>query len=256
MAALFGLPLVVMAVGALRPPGAGAFGTPASPSLGSLLRALELVPLGRMAANSLVVAVPAALAGTVCASWAAFAVARSPERIRRRGTGALLLLLMVPPAALWMPRVLLFRELGVLDTYVPLLVPALVGVTPLGALLCLWSFRRVPVELWEAAAVEGAGLFATWRRVALPLTAGTHVAVAVIAFAVSWGAFVEPLLYLSTYRRYTLPLGLRELQQLDPTAWPVMLAGALVATLPVVVGFAFVQRWFVRAHMGAEWLGR
>jgi multiple sugar transport system permease protein len=257
--AAFALPVLYMVAGALRPPGPPprnplrAAWPPTAEAFGT---ALELVPLVRMALNSMLVAIPAAVAGTVCASWVAFAVVRARDRERSRATGALLVLLMVPVFALWLPRFLLFRVFGVLDTYVPLLAPALIGVTPFTALLCLWSFRRVPPQLWEFAELEGASGLQTWWRIGVPLTRGTHLAAAVIAFSVAWGELVEPLLYLVSYELYTLPLGLRELQQLDPTGWPVVLAGASLATLPVVIGFAAVQRWFVVAHEGGRWLGR
>jgi multiple sugar transport system permease protein len=95
-----------------------------------------------------------------------------------------------------------------------------------------------------------------WRRVAMPLVRPVTIAVALLAFIASWGNFLEPLVYLFDADLYTLPLGLRSLSVLDRTNHPVLLAGAVVATAPVVVAFAVAQRYFLHEDRGAGWLGR
>jgi multiple sugar transport system permease protein len=82
------------------------------------------------------------------------------------------------------------------------------------------------------------------------------VAVGVLAFVFTWSNFLDPLIYLYDERLYTLPLGLRSLSALDRTNYPVLLAGAVVATLPVVAAFAVAQRFFLHEDRGAGWLGR
>ena len=256
---LFTLPLLYMVTGSLREPGGppprGLLQLEWPLTFSNFSTALDLADLGRMAINSTGVAAVTAGVSVLSASWAGFAIARAKPAARRRWVGLLLVMLMVPAFALWVPRFFLFTRLGMVDTYVPLVAIGLIGVSPFNVLLCVWSFRRVPDDLWDAAEAEGASPIVSWWRVGLPLVRGTIVAVGVLSFAASWGGLIEPLLYISDARRYTLPLGLRALQQLGPTGWPLMLAGACIATLPVVVVFALVQRRLVSAHRGAGWLG-
>ena len=139
--------------------------------------------------------------------------------------GFTLVCLTIPAAALWVPRFAIFRTLGVLDTYVPLIAPALVGTSPLLVLLCYWSARGIPRDLIDAARLSGLGPLQVWWRVVLPLTKATAFAVAALAFIAHWSNFVEPLLYLFDTAKATLPIGLSSLRQLGATDVPVLLAG-------------------------------
>jgi multiple sugar transport system permease protein len=123
-------------------------------------------------------------------------------------------------------------------------------------LVFYWSFRRIPGELYEACRLEGMAPLQMWRRLGMPLVRPVTAGVALLAFIFSWGNFLDPLIYLFDADLFTLPLGLKSLAQLDRTNYPLLLAGAVVATAPVVVAFAFAQRYFLHEHRGAGWLGR
>jgi len=154
-------------------------------------------------------------------------------------------LLLVPVTALWLTRFLLFRWVGLIDTLLALVVPAVMGSSPLFVLLFYWTFRRIPSDLYDLAHLEGASAFAVWRRVGLPLAIPTSVAVAILTFLLYWSDFVNPLLYLRSHDLYTLPLGLRQLQQLDRSDWPLLLAGSVVLVVPAILFFMIVQRRFL-----------
>jgi multiple sugar transport system permease protein len=256
---LFVAPLSFLVTGALREPGVLGTGFPLVPeslSLASFERAFALVPLGRQLVNSLIVAAIAVPLSVLVASWAGFGMLLLEPRRRRLAIGLSLVLLMVPLAALWLPRFVLFRSLGLVDTWVPLIAPALLGMSPFYVLLFYWSFRRIPRDLLDAGRLEGLGAYGLWRRVAVPLVRPTTFAVAALAFIVTWGNFIDPLLFINDPDLATLPLGLRSLAALGPTSFPVLLAGALVATVPAVAVFAAVQRRFLTTTRGAGWLGR
>lgn len=257
---LFALPVALLAIGALRPPGlaasVGAGLLPAGPSLGAFPRAFELQPLARQAANSLLVSGIAVPLSVLTASAAGFGMLLAPPRLRRALIALALALLVVPPAALWVPRFVLFAEAGLTGTYVPLIAPAIMGTSPLFALLMHWSFRRIPRDLIDAGRLEGLGPVRLWWRVGVPLTRPTAFAVAALAFVVHWGNFIDPLLYLFEPQDATLPLGLRTLAQLKPTDFGVLMAGALVATIPAVLAFALVQRPFLGPARAGGWLRR
>lgn len=246
--AVFALPLVLMASGSLEAPGtppsrAGRL-LPANASVESYRAAFELVDLGRYLVNSLLVAAVAVPLSVLCASWAGFAIAQASPRARVALIAVAAVAFAVPATALLVGRFALFRRLGLLDTYVPLVAPALVGTSTLYVLLYAWSFHRLAPEHLELARLEGLGPLARWRRVAMPLVRPVTVAVAVLSFSATWGNFLDALVYLSDERRFTLPLGLRSLSLVGRHDVPVFLAGAVVATAPVLVAFLCIQRHF------------
>jgi multiple sugar transport system permease protein len=260
IALAFLLPLWFMVSGSLREPGTPPPRTPElvpTPlSTTSYERAFDLVDLARYTVNSLVVATLTVPLAVLVASWAGFALLLVGGRTRSVLIGLSFAALMVPLTALLVPRFVLFRWLDLTDTWVPLVAPALLGLSPFYVLLYYWSFRRLPLELFEAARLEGMRPFSMWRRLAMPLVRPVTVAIALLAFIATWGNFLDPLIYLFDPDLYTLPLGLRSLESLDRTNYPVLLAGAVVATAPVVVAFAIAQRYFLHEDRGAGWLGR
>lgn len=167
-----------------------------------------------------------------------------------------LALLIVPASAVWVPRFVVLGRLDLVDTPVPLVLPALMGTTPLATLLFFWAFRRIPEDLWDAARMEGLSPLRAWWRIGWPLVRPTTAAVAVIVFVLHWGNFVDALLFLYTPERATLPLGLSQLRLLGPNDQSTVLAGALIVTAPVLIAFALVQHRFLAAARAARWGSR
>lgn len=250
IAVVFVLPLYFMLSGSLRKAG---LPPPRYPELipspfawGNFERAFDLVDIPRYTLNSMIVVAFAVPLTVLTASWAAFAMVR----LSRRWAGALIVVslvaLMVPLTALLVPRFVIFKHLDLINTYVPLIAPAIMGTSPFYVLLYYWSFKRLPPELFEAARLEGLGPLAIWRRVAMPLVRPVTVAVAVLAFVFTWGNFLDPLIFLRDQEKFTVPLGLRALATLDRTNFPLLLAGSVAATLPVLLAFLYVQRYFLQ----------
>lgn len=260
IALLFLAPLVFMITGSLRDPGLPPPRTPEliPPAIApeNYNRAFELVDLARYALNSAIVVALAVPLTLLFASWAGFAIARLPRRAAAPLVALSLIALMVPVTALLVPRFAIFRTLGLTDTYVPLIAPALIGTSPFYVLLFYWSFRRIPRELYDASRIEGMSPFAVWWRVGMPLVRPVTVAVAVLAAVFTWSNFLDPLIYLFDEDKFTLPLGLRALAQLDRQNFPLLLAGAVTATAPVIVAFLYVQRFFLQGERAQGWLGR
>lgn len=251
---LFVGPLVFMITGSLRSVGT----PPRTPELWpsplrveGYTKVFELTDLGRQLVNSTIVVgvtVPITLA---VASSAGFAAAMLGRRIAATVVVMSLIALMIPATSLMVGRLALFRALGLTDTLLALIAPAVIGTSPLYALLFYWAFRRLPRELLEAALLEGMQPVAIWWRVALPLVRPVVVAVGVLTAVTSWSNVLDPLLYLSDPRLFTVPLGLRHLAQLDRGQHPILLAGAVIATLPVVVACLVAQR----SMRGMRWVG-
>jgi len=243
---LFLLPLWLMVVGSLRPLGEAPPRTvswwPASPAWGNYAEVFDVVPLARYTTNSLLVAAVAVPLSVLVASWAGFAIARLPKGSRVFLIGLCVVVLMIPPTSLLVGRVSVFRWLGLTDTPIPLMAPALLGMSPLFVLLYAWTTSRLPGDLFDLARERGLSPILTWWRVAMPMQHGTTAAVASLAFVLSWGNFLDPLIYLYDERWFTLPIGMRSLAIVPVTDQPLMLAAAVIACAPVVLAFAFVQR--------------
>lgn len=214
------------------------------PTLDSYSFVFNLIPLWRQASNSLIVAAIAVPITVVVASLAGFAIVSAGPRLRRRLIVLTVLVQMVPLTALWVPRFVMFRWAGVTDTFVPLIAPALMATSGFYVLIFALAYHRIPRDVLHAAALDGWGPFSIWRRVAFPLAKPAAFAVAVLAFTVYWSNFIDPLIYLSDTRLYTVPLGLRALQTLEPQNFPILLAASVIATLPPVLAFLLAQRAF------------
>lgn len=248
VAAVFVIPLVWVFSASLRtpnlPPPRTIEWIPDPIAWSNYLKVFDLVPLGTFIANSLFIVAVAVPLTIVTASWAGFAMAQMASKTRQRLVVLAIMLLMVPITALWLTRFLIFRNLGLIDTAGALVAPAIMGTSPLFILLFYWTFRRIPSEVFAAARLDGAGLLQLWMTIAMPLAWPTTTAVAVLTFALFWSDFISPLTYLKTEANYTLPVGVQILQQMDSTNWPLLMAGAVLMTGPILLMFLFVQRYF------------
>jgi len=228
-AALFLLPLLWAGAAVLRPAGLPLTEPllAARPSLSAFGRLFAILPVWRFTANSLIVVVLAVPLTLLVASWAGFAMARLPRPAQRRWVVVSLCVLMIPGVALWPARFLLYSRLGLIDSPAALVAPALMGSSPFYVLMFYRAFRRIPVAIYDAARIDGAGVLSTWRRVALPIARPTAIAVAALTFFAYWGDFLSPLLYLRDSNHYTLPVALQLLEQLGRSDYPLLMAGAL-----------------------------
>ena len=259
VALLFLLPLLWAVSASLRAPGAPsprAMELVPSPITWENYRTIfRLIDLHRFVLNSLFVAALAVPLTIVVASWAGFVISQLSGRWRVRLIAFSVLCLMVPLTAIWLPRFILFKEAGLINQRIALVVPAVMGTSPLYVLLFTWMFLRVPREVYEAARLDGAGPYRIWAQIALPLGRPMTVAVAVLAFVHYWNSFVEPLLLIRTADKMTASLGLRVLYSLDRTSWPLLMTGAVLVTAPVVIVFFLAQRAFMQDARGRSVLG-
>ena len=247
---IFLSPLALVLLGSLRPTGTppptGIELLPDGATLANYTELFGTPEVFRQLVNSLLVAVVAVPLGILVASWAGYAIARLP-----RGAAVLLVALTVaaatiPATSLFVGRLVVFRVTGLTDTPIPLIAPALLGVSPLLVLLFGWSYHTIPRATYDLARESGLGPFRTWWHVAMPLRVDVAVVAAAVAFTVSWGNLLDPLFYVYDERWFTLPLGLASLTELPPTDQGLMLAAAAIAIAPVC---AIV----VLAHRAIAW---
>lgn len=211
---------------------------------GNYRSVFRIIDAERFALNSLLVCGVAVPLTVLFASLAGFAMSQLPASIRSRLVALSALCLMVPLTAIWIPRFILFKEAGLMNKRMALMVPSLMGTSPFFVLLFLWAFSSVPREVYDAARLDGAGAYRIWVGIGLPQTRVAVGTVAVLAFVHYWNSFVEPLLLMRTADNYTASLGLRMLYSLDSTNWPIVMAGSVLVIVPVVTVFVLAQHAF------------
>ena len=215
-----------------------------------------LQPFARQYFNSAYIAVVVTVGTLVVASMAGYAFAR----IRFRGQNALFLVvltgLLIPSEVTIVPLFRMFNSLGLVDTHWPLiLVPVFGAPSVLATFIMRQFFVTLPVELEEAARMDGLGRPAIFRRIALPLARPALGAVAIFTFLTSWNLYLEPIVYLSTKTNYTLPQALTQFTDAyQGPLWNVQLSAASMTAIPVLIVFVIAQRQFIEglAHTGLK----
>jgi multiple sugar transport system permease protein len=200
-------------------------------------------PFGRWMLNSTIVSVTCVLSNVVLCSLAGYAFAR----LRFRGSGlvflGILATLMVPFQVVMIPTLLIVKHLGLVDSLPALILPNLVA--PFGIYLLRQFFLSLPVEIEEAAMIDGAGRLRILTRILLPLMGPPLSTVAVLTFLSVWNDFLWPLVVTSSPNTMTIQLGLATFQSSHFTKWPDLMAGTLISQLPVLILFVLGQRFFV-----------
>jgi multiple sugar transport system permease protein len=247
---VFGPPLLLLVSGSFHAPGQPPSRTPElipdpATAVGYEL-AFEWGGLLRATLVSLVVAAIAVPLSVLVASAAGFAITQLSRRSQKVVIGLSVAALMVPATALLVPRFAMFRWAGLTNTLVPLISPALIGMSPLYVLAFYLAFRAIPRDLFDACLIEDLSPAKIWWRVAMPQVKPVTSAIAALAFVTTWSNFLDPLVYIYDRELFPLPLALRSLAALDPTDFPIFLAGAVFATLPAVVVYSIAQRRFLR----------
>ena len=220
---------------------------PRSPTLANYRRLTAASGFPRWFLNSLVIAVLTTLSVLVFDSLVGYTLAKFRFRGRRLVFLAILSTLMVPTEMLVLPWYVMSKNLGWLDTYWGIMFPGM--MTGFGTFLMKQFFESVPDELLEAARVDGLGEFGIWWRIAMPLVGPALSALAIFTFLGNWTAFLWPLISTTNRDLYTLPVGLASFSGEFQREWEMVMAGASVATLPMLLVFIVLQKYIVRGVM-------
>lgn len=152
--------------------------------------------------------------------------------------------LMIPSIVTFIPTFILFKSLGMLGTYAPLIVPSFFG-NAFFIFMMRQFFQGMPTELADAARVDGANEFRIFWQIMLPLVRPALLVMAVFTFLWTWHEFFGPLVYLAEQNQYPLSLGLFAFRAQRTTEWNLMMAASTLATMPLVIVFFFAQRYFL-----------
>jgi multiple sugar transport system permease protein len=200
-------------------------------------------PVLRWAINSFAAAGLHAVLVVFVSSMAGYALARMEFRFKKAMFVVVMSTLFVPGFVFLMPNYLLMDRLAWLDTLWALVVPGAAGA--FGVFFMRQFFLAIPRELEEVAMIDGANAWTIFTRVLLPNAKPAIATLTVLSFLANWNDFIWPLYVLFSPERLTLPAGLKLLQGAYTTDYPVIMAGATVAAVPVLVLYIFVQRYVI-----------
>lgn len=247
-ALLIAVPLVVVVLTALKTTQqmyADPFGLPPSPSLANFAELLRGGRIGTSFLNSVLVTSVSVVTTLVVASWAAFAIARIGGRLGLVLFAGFSLGLAVPAQVAMIPQYVIFDQLGLTNSLLGLMLINIAVTCSVAIFILTGFFRTLPGELFEAAEIDGASTWQLYWRIALPLSTPSLAAVAIFLFVMHWNDLLYPLLFITDPDKATLPKALLDFKGEYTTNYPVLFAGVIIASVPMIVAYVLLQRWFV-----------
>ena len=204
---------------------------------------VRAMPFGRFYLNSLFVAVSVTSLQILTSSLSAFAFARLRFRWREPLFLVYLATLMIPFQVTMIPNFILIRFLRWFDTFYALIVPT--AFSAFAVFLLRQYFRGIPVDMDEAARMDGASSFRIWWQVIMPLSTPVLAALTIFVFLGSWNDFLWPLVVSNSNATRTIPVGLATFRGQFNTDWNLLMAGSVIALLPVLIVYVIAQKRFV-----------
>jgi multiple sugar transport system permease protein len=206
-------------------------------------RVFTLVPFGRYFLNTAFVSAARVAGVVVTSAMAGYAFAR----LRFWGRDVLFFIylgtMMIPGQVTMIPNFIIMRYLHWIDTYYALIIPQIFSA--FGTFLMRQYFLSLPRDLEEAAVIDGCNPWGVFRRIALPLALPALATLSIFTLLSSWNDFMWPLIMTNSPKLRVLSVGLSSFQETYVTNWPLLMAGAVLALLPVLIAYLFAQRYFV-----------
>ncbi|OAH10197.1 carbohydrate ABC transporter permease [Streptomyces jeddahensis] len=204
------------------------------------------LPMGRFLLNSLIISVGSVIGQMVSSGLVGYAFAR----LRAPGKNALFLIviatMMIPAQITMIPQFILFKDLGWVNTYLPLIVPNFFS-NAFNVFLVRQFVSRLPNQLDEAAMVDGLGFFGIYRRIMLPMLWPVLIAIGIFTLTYNWGDFMGPLIYLNDESKMPLALGVQYITTTgvagQPPPWNLVMVGSILLTLPMIAVYYLGQRY-------------
>lgn len=219
---------------------------PTTPQWGNFRRAWTELPFPTFVMNTVLITVFSCFGQVLSASLVAYGFARFKFRGRNALFYLMLSTMMLPSQVTMIPVFLLWRELHLIDTFAPLIIPAFFGGGAFTIFLLRQFFLTIPRELDEAAMLDGASPLGIWWKVLLPLSRPALITVALFSFLGHWDDFMGPLIYLNSMEKYTVSIGLRMFQDMFGTELELLMAASLIHILPTIALFFVAQRYFIK----------
>jgi multiple sugar transport system permease protein len=209
------------------------------------LQVFQQSPFARYLLNTAIITSIGVIASLTGSSIAAYAFARIEFRGKGFMFGVMLATLMVPIWTVLIPTYIFFEKIGWLNTYLPILVPAFFA-TPFNTFLMRQFFLTIPLELEEAARVDGASRWYTFVRIILPLARPALLIISIFAFFYYWNEFLLPLLYIQSQDLLPVSVGVSNFVASQQVNFPLEMAASAIALAPPLILFFVFQRWFIQ----------
>ncbi len=207
--------------------------------------AVNYIPFFLYLRNTLIIAISATIGNIISCSLVAYSLARIPWPGRNILFIITVATLMLPFQVTLIPLFLVFSRLGWVGDFRPLIIPAFFG-SALYIFLLRQFFMSIPMELSEAARIDGASEFRIYWQVILPLAKPALATVAIFEFIARWRDYLGPLIYLNNQQLYTLSLGIYQYRSQYGAEWALLMAASVLITLPIILLFFFLQKTFVQ----------
>jgi multiple sugar transport system permease protein len=218
---------------------------PQNPTFANYAKVIFESNIPRYFLNSIVVSFGATALALILAIFASYGFARFRFRGKRYYQAFVLVGQLLPTAAIIVPLYIVLNWLGLINTYLGLILVYLILTLPLSVWMLIGYFKAVPVELEEAAIIDGSSRLGILFRITVPLSLPGIVAVVVYAFVTTWNEFIFALCFATDSSVKTLPIGLSEFSTEFNTDWGAVMAASVLMTLPVALIFLGMQRLFV-----------
>jgi len=209
----------------------------------------QAIPIAKYFFNSTIVAILTTAGQIIVSSMAAYAFARLRFKGRDPLFFIILATMMIPPQVNIIPLFFVMRELHWIDTYYALIIPGLFG--GFGIFLLRQWFKGMPIELEDAAKIDGCNPFETFWKIALPLALPAIATLGIFTFITTWNSFIWPLIITNSDTMRTLPVGLAVFKGSfrESTEWGQLMACAVISVIPVIGVFLLGQKYFVKGIM-------
>lgn len=207
--------------------------------------AVQVIPFFKYLGNTVFILIPVLIGTVFSAALCAYGFARFNFRGKRGLFLVLLATMMLPGQVTMIPMFLVFKELGWVDSFLPLIVPAFFGGGAFNIFLIRQFMRGIPRDLDEAAFMDGANRWSIFTKVMMPLCKPPLIAVAIFTFMGVWNDFQGPLIYLNSTDNYTLALGLSMFKGMYNIEWNMLMAATVLVMLPALIVFFFLQKYFI-----------
>jgi multiple sugar transport system permease protein len=218
---------------------------PIPPSWSNYPTAVTYIPFFLYLRNTLIIAGAATIGALLSCSLVAYSIARIPWRGRNFLFALTVATLMLPFQVTLIPLFIVFKNLGWVGDFRPLIIPHYFG-SALYIFLLRQFFMTIPMELSEAARIDGASELRIYASVIMPLAKPALATVAIFEFIARWRDYLGPLIYLNNQNLYTLSLGIYQYRSQYGAEWELLMAASVLITLPIILLFFFLQKTFVQ----------
>ena len=192
--------------------------------------------------NSVIIAVAAVIAISFLATMVSYALTRMQWKLSELVYNIFLAGMMIPIYAMIIPLFSMFKAMGILDTYLAVIIPHIAVGLPMGIFIICGFMRSIPRELEEAAIIDGASIYQCFGQIILPITRASIVTVAVVQFINVWNDLLLPRIFLTSSKKMTLPVGLTNFQAQYSTDYVGMIAAVIITIVPSIIVYVILHK--------------